>query len=172
MMDVISARYSAIKLFPNIYVKPNAMRFSVFAKNASKPVSFSVLIKPFPIVFNVSDNSCFFFNFHNTTPFIHIIAVTDCIVNAVRYMRIKKITFAGIEPVYNMTVDVFHNYIIDGNVVLKNCDAARYFCITRTLGAERFIEQEDELLAERGTDYDEEMTGGDMDASYLTYGGE
>lgn len=87
-------------------------------------------------------------------------------------MRIKKITFAGIEPVYNMTVDVFHNYIIDGNVVLKNCDAARYFCITRTLGAERFIEQEDELLAERVTDYDEEMTGGDMDASYLTYGGE
>ena len=87
-------------------------------------------------------------------------------------MRIKKITFAGIEPVYNMTVDVFHNYIIDGNVVLKNCDAARYFCITRTLGAERFIEQEDELLAERSTDYDEEMTGGDMDASYLTYGGE
>ena len=51
-------------------------------------------------------------------------------------------------------------------------DALRYFCITRTLGAERFIEQEDELLAERGTDYDEEMTGGDMDASYLTYGGE
>lgn len=87
-------------------------------------------------------------------------------------MRIKKITFAGIEPVYNMTVDVFHNYIIDGNVVLKNCDAARYFCITRTLGAERFIEQEDELLAERVTDYDEEMTGGEMDASYLTYGGE
>ena len=87
-------------------------------------------------------------------------------------MRIKKITFAGIEPVYNMTVDVFHNYIIDGNVVLKNCDAARYFCITRTLGAERFIEREDELLAERGTDYDEEMTGGDVDASYLTYGGE
>ena len=87
-------------------------------------------------------------------------------------MRIKKITFAGIEPVYNMTVDVFHNYIIDGNVVLKNCDAARYFCITRTLGAERFVEQEDELLAERSTDYDEEMTGGDMDESYLTYGGE
>lgn len=87
-------------------------------------------------------------------------------------MRIKKITFAGIEPVYNMTVDVFHNYIIDGNVVLKNCDAARYFCITRTLGAERFVEQEDELLAERVTDYDEEMTGGEMDASYLTYGGE
>ena len=51
-------------------------------------------------------------------------------------------------------------------------DALRYFCITRTLGAERFVEQEDELLAERGTDYDEEMTGGDMDASYLTYGGE
>ena len=87
-------------------------------------------------------------------------------------MRIKSIKPAGIEPVYNMTVEEFHNYLIHGGIILKNCDAVRYFCITRTLGAERFIEQEDELLAERGTDYDEEMTGGDVDASYLTYGGE
>ena len=71
-----------------------------------------------------------------------------------------------------MTVEEFHNYLIHGGIILKNCDAVRYFCITRTLGAERFIEQDDELLAERGTDYDEEMTGGDVDASYLTYGGE
>ena len=87
-------------------------------------------------------------------------------------MRIKSIKPAGIEPVYNMTVEEFHNYLIHGGIILKNCDAVRYFCITRTLGAERFIEQEDELLAERVTDYDEEMTGGDVDASYLTYGGE
>lgn len=87
-------------------------------------------------------------------------------------MRIKSIKPAGIEPVYNMTVEEFHNYLIHGGIILKNCDAVRYFCITRTLGAERFIEQEDELLAERGTDYDEEMTGGEIDASYLTYGGE
>lgn len=51
-------------------------------------------------------------------------------------------------------------------------DALRYFCITRTLGAQLAETQDDELELERVNDYDEEMTGGDMDASYLTYGGE
>lgn len=50
-------------------------------------------------------------------------------------------------------------------------DALRYFCITRTLGAElaRIDTQDDDFDDE--TDYDEEMTGGDMTASYLSYGG-
>ena len=52
-------------------------------------------------------------------------------------MRIKSIKPAGIEPVYNMTVEEFHNYLIHGGIILKNCDAARYFAVTRTLGAER-----------------------------------
>lgn len=50
------------------------------------------------------------------------------------------------------------------------CDALRYYCITRTLGAERVIDEvwdEDE-----GMDYDSQMTGGEMDESYLAYGGE
>lgn len=50
-------------------------------------------------------------------------------------------------------------------------DALRYFCITRTLGAEveqAADEDEDELGV---MDYDDEMTGGDMSQSYLTYGG-
>ena len=52
------------------------------------------------------------------------------------------------------------------------CDALRYFCVTRVLGAEAAIpaEMEDSLYAERRS-YDEEMTGGEMDNSYLTYGG-
>lgn len=52
------------------------------------------------------------------------------------------------------------------------CDAARYFCVTRTLGAERFEPKQDDLeFEERMTDYDTEMTGGDVDAGYLSYGG-
>ena len=52
------------------------------------------------------------------------------------------------------------------------CDAARYFAITRTLGAELPPEPEDDILLSGGAaDYDEEMTGGDMDDSYLNFGG-
>ena len=87
-------------------------------------------------------------------------------------MKIKSITPAGIEPVFNMTVDEHHNYLIRGGVVLKNCDAARYFAITRTLGAELPPEpEEDTLLSGGAADYDEEMTGGDTDESYLNFGG-
>lgn len=47
-------------------------------------------------------------------------------------------------------------------------DALRYFCITRTLGAERpELPPEDR---EAGEDYDEQMTGGEVSESYLTFG--
>ena len=52
-------------------------------------------------------------------------------------------------------------------------DALRYFCITRTLGGELAPREEDDLPLDRGgADYDGEMTGGDMDDSYLKFGGE
>lgn len=86
-------------------------------------------------------------------------------------MRVKSIKPAGVEPVYNMTVDEFHNYLIHGGIVLKNCDAARYFCVTRTLSAEPPKPPVEEDFGTYDTDYDEAMTGGDTDASYLTYGG-
>lgn len=50
-------------------------------------------------------------------------------------------------------------------------DALRYFCITRTLGAESFSKTEDDDLERRANDYDEEMTGGEMDDGYMAYGG-
>lgn len=57
--------------------------------------------------------------------------------------------------------------------ITHNCDALRYFCVTRTLGAERpeepVVEDFDEANV---TDYDDEMTGGEMTDDYLTYGGD
>ena len=50
------------------------------------------------------------------------------------------------------------------------CDALRYFCVTRTLGAE-LREQSVEREPDAAMDYDEAMTGGDVDDSYLSYGG-
>ena len=49
-------------------------------------------------------------------------------------------------------------------------DALRYFCITRTLGAELMAPREDDD-DERGEDYDEAMTGGEASTGYLSYGG-
>ena len=50
-------------------------------------------------------------------------------------------------------------------------DALRYFCITRTLGAELVLRRDDDYDTSI-TDYDDEMTGGDVSADYLAYGGE
>lgn len=84
-------------------------------------------------------------------------------------MRIKSIKPAGIEPVYNMTVEEYHNYLIHGGIILKNCDAARYFCVTRVLGAQKEeIRVQDDF--DTGDDYDDVMCGGDMNESYLSYG--
>lgn len=51
-------------------------------------------------------------------------------------------------------------------------DALRYFAVTRTLNAERvYTPTPEDYEPMQLTDYDEEMTGGDMDENYLTYGG-
>lgn len=52
------------------------------------------------------------------------------------------------------------------------CDAFRYFAITRTLGAQRAEAKEEDEFETAVTDYDEEMTGGEVSSDYLTYGGE
>lgn len=50
-------------------------------------------------------------------------------------------------------------------------DALRYYAITRLLGADRPVSQEPPDLGEEGiTDYDDAMTGGEVDDGYLTYG--
>lgn len=51
------------------------------------------------------------------------------------------------------------------------CDAARYFAVTRVMGVQKMVAQEPEVLGDDETDYDEAMTGGECDASYLNYGG-
>lgn len=51
-------------------------------------------------------------------------------------------------------------------------DALRYFAVTRTLNAERvYTPTPEDYEPMQMTDYDDEMTGGDMDENYLTYGG-
>ena len=49
------------------------------------------------------------------------------------------------------------------------CDAARYFCVTRVLGAQKTEEKIVDDFDE-GEDYDDVMTGGEMTADYLSYG--
>ena len=87
-------------------------------------------------------------------------------------MRIKSIKPAGIEPVYNMTVEEFHNYLIHGGIILKNCDAARYFAVTRTLGAEMAEQQNWDDDGDEIEDYDDVMTGRDITDDYMAYGGD
>ena len=87
-------------------------------------------------------------------------------------MRIKSIKPAGIEPVYNMTVEEFHNYLIHGGIILKNCDAARYFAVTRTLGAETAEQPNWDDDGDEIEDYDDVMTGRDITDDYMAYGGD
>ena len=84
-------------------------------------------------------------------------------------MKIKSIKPAGIEPVYNMTVDKHHNYLIAGGLILKNCDALRYFCQLRTLKPEQVEDEEEYDEHDSLESYEDYMTGGALDASYLRY---
>lgn len=84
-------------------------------------------------------------------------------------MKIKSIKPCGVEPVYNMTVDKHHNYLIAGGLILKNCDALRYFCQLRTMKPENTVTRDDEI--EELEDYDDYMTGGEITQSYMGFAG-
>lgn len=60
----------------------------------------------------------------------------DTLVNADGgYNEILQIYYDGNESVYNMSVDIYHNFITAGGTVTHNCDALRYMCVMRTLPA-------------------------------------
>lgn len=85
-------------------------------------------------------------------------------------MKIKKITPSGTETVYNMTVEKHHNYLISGGIILKNCDALRYYCQSRFLAPEIQSQyQYDDDDEETVMDYQTAMCGGSASASYITY---
>ena len=47
------------------------------------------------------------------------------------YVGIKSITPIGKQPVYNMEVSKFHNFAVNGGIIVHNCmDDIRYFVMT------------------------------------------
>lgn len=70
-------------------------------------------------------------------------------------MRIKSIKNIGKQPVYNMTVDNTHNYLLDNGIASHNCDAVRYFAIYWTLSADRpEKEKKKQWRADQWEDYE------------------
>ena len=82
--------------------------------------------------------------------------------------RVVKIRYFEKMPVYNMEVDENHNFITARGTVLHNCDALRYFAISRTLPTQ-LAEPDDGFEDEPIEDYDDYMTGGEVSQAYLTY---
>lgn len=84
-------------------------------------------------------------------------------------MKISAIRRIGIAPVYNMTVKEHHNFMVSGNIILHNCDAVRYYCISRVLPAEALRSKGEDLEYDESVDedYDKFMCGGEITAEYL-----
>lgn len=63
---------------------------------------------------------------------INIQSKSAALENApVSYVGIKGIRMCGKQPVYNMEVDEYHNFSVNGGVIVHNCmDAVRYLCNT------------------------------------------
>ena len=40
--------------------------------------------------------------------------------------RVIKVEFDGYEDVYNLEVEEFHNFAINGGLIVHNCDSVRY----------------------------------------------
>lgn len=50
---------------------------------------------------------------------------------AINYVGIQEVKRCGKEPVYNMEVDTYHNFSVNGGIIVHNCmDDIRYFCFT------------------------------------------
>ena len=74
-------------------------------------------------------------------------------------MKIKSIKKVPNEAVYNLTVDKYHNYLTSSGLVLKNCDALRYFCVNFTYSSEKQLEKKVQLPAALRTEEDYSQEG-------------
>ena len=45
-------------------------------------------------------------------------------------LDIESIEYVGKEDVYNMEVEKYHNFAVNGGTIIHNCDSIRYFCNT------------------------------------------
>lgn len=52
----------------------------------------------------------------------------------INYIPLISVNLLGEQPVYNMEVDEYHNFSVDGGIIVHNCmDATRYFVKTMHL---------------------------------------
>jgi hypothetical protein len=76
-------------------------------------------------------------------------------------VKIKSIKKVPNEAVYNLTINKYHNYLTSSGLVLKNCDALRYFCVN-------FTNDSKEPLSAREKEYREEKRKARN--SYINFG--
>lgn len=58
-------------------------------------------------------------------------------------MKVKAISFAGYEDVYNMEVDDTHNFAVENGVIVHNCaDEVRYMCMEKPMEPKKILPQE------------------------------
>lgn len=62
-------------------------------------------------------------------------------------MKVVSVKSVGRSPVYNMTVDETHDFVINGGVISHNCDDVRYFCMMNPI-APRIIEKAYEPISD------------------------
>ena len=48
-------------------------------------------------------------------------------------MKVLSVNKIGNADVYNLLVPDTHNFLIQGGIVSHNCDAIRYFCMSRPI---------------------------------------
>lgn len=59
--------------------------------------------------------------------------------NKLTYVPITSINPLGKQPVYNMEVDEYHNFSVNGGIIVHNCmDATRYFVRTMKIADKDF----------------------------------
>lgn len=84
--------------------------------------------------------------------------------------RVVSIKYFGIQPVYNMKVEKNHNFITPKGTVLHNCDALRYYCISRIMPTFQTLVENPDYDELEGTkeEYEEFMCGdGEPSADYI-----
>ena len=176
VMDFVAVRHRAVVLFPNVYVESDSLRSSIRPFYLAEPITFSVSVKTLSVIFYILDNFCLGKNLHKIPPFFVYTIISQCnkickCIERSVAVKISTIRRIGIAPVYNMTVKEHHNFMVAGNVILHNCDAVRYYCVSRVLPAEpekKGEEEEWEDEDDNMEDYNTFMCGGEASAAYIT----
>lgn len=77
MMNIVPLRHRPVELLPYISVQTNAAGAAICANFLAEPIPLCILVKPLPVIFDISNNARLLLNLQASTTFQYYYNISE-----------------------------------------------------------------------------------------------